>query len=78
MNKIQKLSPIENNILCYKYFRYFHQTNTVKFTIISTIMRAKFNPPIAIIVKNCLLGYVIYFSAGAVYQSKNKLHSQMG
>ncbi len=53
-------------ILYHKYIRYLHLTNTVKFIIIYTTMRAKHIVFIAIIVKVSLLNYVVYFSADAV------------
>ena len=53
-------------ILCYKYLKYFHQTITIKLSIISTIMRTKLDLSIAIITKVSLLGFAIYFSASAV------------
>ncbi len=64
---IQNPTPIEQkNILCHIFFRYVHQTYTVNFSIISTIMKTKSNHSIANITKVSLLGYGIYYSAGAV------------
>ena len=64
---IKNSSPIEQkNILCHTYSRYIYQTDTVRFSISSTIMRTNFNLYIANITEANLLGYVIYFSADAV------------
>ena len=43
--------PSEQIIVCHKYLGFLHQTSTVEFTMVSIIMRAKFNQFIAIISK---------------------------
>ncbi len=45
----------EKTLLCHKYFRHLHQTNTAVFTIPSTIMQAKFHICSTIIRRNRLL-----------------------
>ena len=61
-----------------RYLGYLHETNTIVFTIISTIKQAKFHLPITIITKVELSGYAIYFLADAsMRQLKNKQHSHI-
>ena len=57
-------------ILCHKYFRNLHQTNTIVFTIISAIKRTLVHLSIFPITKVSLLGFVIYSSTLHCYKSR--------
>ena len=48
------------DILCSKYFRYFHKTSAIVFTITTAITQAKLHPFSDSITKFSLFDYVIY------------------
>ena len=51
--------PKKKRVLCHKYFRYCHKTNTIVFTILSTNRQANFHISWIVITKVRLFGCLI-------------------